>query len=100
MLFQFKWIKGDIVLGYNLLHSNFNNEDLEKHVTSGKPLPDVVVVKKSFERARKRRKQKGIKRNWKLKQIMEPVETEEEFEDKEKFMEVILNILNILNIKY
>ena len=58
---------GDSVLGYLLTGTNFNNpewEAMEASNTYSSILPDVVLVKKHYERKRKTRK-----RNWKLKRM-------------------------------
>ena len=54
---------GDTALGYDLSHSNFNNEEFDKLDRSS--LPDVILVRKSYPQRRKKNKQ----RNWKLQQL-------------------------------
>lgn len=57
---------GDSVLGYALAGSNFNNElfdELENSKAYSGSIPDVVLVKKHYERKKKN------KRNWKVKRM-------------------------------
>ncbi|KAL4198052.1 hypothetical protein AMTRI_Chr03g138280 [Amborella trichopoda] len=61
---------GDYALGYDLYGANTNDLDLEKY--RGFSLPDVVLVKKSYEE--KRQKKRGKARPWKLKSL--PMEVE------------------------
>ena len=58
---------GDSVLGYHLAGTNFNNpnyEALEQNNTLASQLPDVVLVKKAYNR-----KKKPKTRNWRLKRM-------------------------------
>lgn len=58
---------GDSAMGYLLSGANFNNpeyEALEESNTYSSSLPDVVLVKKHFQRKRKNRN-----RNWRLKRM-------------------------------
>lgn len=55
---------GDLVLGYDVQASNFNNDDLIP--LKGKSLPDVVLVKKVHPNRRKSRSKKRI---WELKRL-------------------------------
>eukprot|EP00026_Physarum_polycephalum_P007496 Phypoly_transcript_07558.p1 GENE.Phypoly_transcript_07558~~Phypoly_transcript_07558.p1 ORF type:complete len:531 (+),score=69.79 Phypoly_transcript_07558:64-1593(+) len=59
---------GDLVLGYDVHSSNFNEDDLVS--LKGRNLPDVVLVKKVFPN----RKSRNRKRKWQLKRL----EVEEE----------------------
>ncbi|KAI9756040.1 MAG: ribosome-binding protein [Chaenotheca gracillima] len=59
---------GDSVLGYSLTGTNFNNENfeaLEQKSSLSSQIPDVMLVKKSYPRNKK----KGKTRNWKLKRM-------------------------------
>jgi len=59
---------GDTVMGYHLSGTNFNNpnfEALESNDRYASHIPDVVLVKKSYQRTR--RSHKG--RNWRLKRM-------------------------------
>jgi len=60
---------GDLVLGYDITRANFNHDDFEKLDT--KELPDVILVKKSYEEKRKHAKS----RQWYLKRMEEGSET-------------------------
>ncbi|KAK9863784.1 hypothetical protein WJX84_009015 [Apatococcus fuscideae] len=60
---------GDTALGYDLSTANLVDPELERCVDKGMPLPDVVLVRKSYEEARRRQKKRGAKRAWKLKRI-------------------------------
>jgi len=55
---------GDHAYGYNLAHSNINNDIFEEYCRSNS-VPDVVLVKKSYPSRRKRVRA----RNWKLKEL-------------------------------
>ncbi|MDI1486337.1 MAG: ribosome-binding protein [Ramalina farinacea] len=58
---------GDTVMGYHLTGTNFNNpnfEAIEQSNTYAGGIPDVVLVKKSYERKRKNKS-----RNWRLKRM-------------------------------
>ena len=58
---------GDTVMGYLLTGTNFNNpnfEAIEQSNTYAGGIPDVILVKKSYERKRKNKS-----RNWRLKRM-------------------------------
>ncbi|CAH1239124.1 NMD3 [Branchiostoma lanceolatum] len=59
---------GDLVHGFDLSNANVNNDFLNKM----KPdrLPDVVLVKKVFDKSKRHRR-----RNWKLKRLAKELET-------------------------
>jgi len=60
---------GDTAMGYHLEGTQFNNENFEALEDSkqyGGNLPDVILVKKHFER---RKKRNANNRNWKLKRM-------------------------------
>ncbi|KAI7852281.1 NMD3 family-domain-containing protein [Circinella umbellata] len=59
---------GDTVLGYDLSHANFNNEEFDKLDTGN--LPDVILVRKSYPQRRKKHKQ----RSWKIQQLAKEVD--------------------------
>ncbi|XP_010528579.1 PREDICTED: 60S ribosomal export protein NMD3-like [Tarenaya hassleriana] len=61
---------GDQALGYDLYAANVNDNELEKRGMSGS-LPEVILIKKSYEAQRERKKNKP--RSWKLKSL--PMET-------------------------
>jgi nonsense-mediated mRNA decay protein 3 len=61
---------GDTVKGYDISTSNFNDKNLRSYKSM--KLPDVILVRKIFEKRRKR--------NWKLKEM----EKEEEENGKKK----------------
>lgn len=56
---------GDFALGYDVYAANTNDPELEKYRNLS--LPDVVLVKKSYEE--KRAKRRGKPRPWKLKAL-------------------------------
>jgi nonsense-mediated mRNA decay protein 3 len=58
---------GDLALGYDLANANLVHMDFEAHVNRGGRVPDVVLVKKSYEEKRRRHKQRH--RNWQLKHL-------------------------------
>lgn len=60
---------GDSVLGYDLEHANATDPDLDKFLAKGGSLPDVVLVKKSYEAKRAARRAKGHNRAWKLARL-------------------------------
>ena len=58
---------GDTVMGYHLTGTNFNNpnfEAMEQSNTYAGGIPDVILVKKFYERKRKNKS-----RNWRLKRM-------------------------------
>ncbi|KAI9490451.1 NMD3 family-domain-containing protein [Zychaea mexicana] len=59
---------GDTVLGYDLSHSNYNNDEFDK--LDRRSLPDVILVRKSYPQRRKKNKQ----RTWKLQQLGKEVD--------------------------
>lgn len=56
---------GDYALGYDLCSANSNDIELDKY--KGLVLPEVILIKKSYEE--KRQKKKGKPRSWKLKSL-------------------------------
>ncbi|KAG7980045.1 hypothetical protein I3843_05G161000 [Carya illinoinensis] len=56
---------GDYALGYDLYGANSNDGELEKH--KGLILPEAILIKKSYEE--KRQKKRGKPRAWKLKSL-------------------------------
>ncbi|KAL8712931.1 MAG: hypothetical protein Q9220_002789 [cf. Caloplaca sp. 1 TL-2023] len=57
---------GDSVMGYHLTGTNFNNaqyEALEENNAHSSTIPDVILVKKHYERKKKK------SRNWRLKRM-------------------------------
>jgi len=59
---------GDVVLGYYLSRSNFNNDAFDT-LDSGR-IPDVILIKKTYPTRRKKNKS----RNWRLKSIAKEAE--------------------------
>lgn len=59
---------GDTVLGYDIAHSNYNNDEFES--LDKRSLPDVILVRKSYPNRRKKNKQ----RKWKLQQLGKEVD--------------------------
>lgn len=56
---------GDYALGYDLYASNTNDDVISQY--RGLELPEVVLIKKSYEE--KRRRKKGKPRKWKLRRL-------------------------------
>lgn len=56
---------GDYALGYDLYRANSNDIELDKY--KGLNLPDVILIKKSYEE--KRQRKRGKPRSWKLKSL-------------------------------
>lgn len=78
---------GDTCLGYDMATANFNEQDLG--AMRGRPLPDLILVKKCYPERRK----SGKERIWKLKQLDKEVdedkrdhEIEKEQNDYEQFL--------------
>eukprot|EP00058_Branchiostoma_floridae_P003994 XP_002589482.1 hypothetical protein BRAFLDRAFT_125192 [Branchiostoma floridae] len=59
---------GDLVHGFDLSNANVNNDFLDK--MKADRLPDVVLVKKVFDKSKRHRR-----RNWKLKRLAKELET-------------------------
>jgi len=60
---------GDTALGYDLAKANLVHMDYEAHVNRGGAVPDVILVRKSYEEKRRKHKGKGGGRAWKLKHL-------------------------------
>lgn len=62
---------GDLAVGYDVANANLTDLELDKLVARGKDghLPDVVLVRKSYEDKRRRRRARGQQRPWKLKRM-------------------------------
>ncbi|XP_022938070.1 60S ribosomal export protein NMD3-like [Cucurbita moschata] len=56
---------GDYALGYDLYRANSNDMELEKY--KGLQLPEAILIKKSYEE--KRQRKRGKPRSWKLKSL-------------------------------
>ncbi|CAL5219010.1 g766 [Coccomyxa viridis] len=65
---------GDNALGYDMSTSNVVNPDLEAALDKGYAMPDVILVRKSYEEKRSRRRARGQKRPWRLKRMAMEVE--------------------------
>ena len=59
---------GDTALGYDLASLQIVDPELEKY-RRGMQLPDVLLVKKSYQEKRRRRRAKGVNRVWKLQRL-------------------------------
>ena len=59
---------GDTALGYDLASLQIVDPELEKY-RRGLALPDVLLVKKSYQEKRRRRRAKGVNRQWKLQRL-------------------------------
>ena len=61
---------GDTALGYDLANAQLTGLDYDAFIAKGGQLPDVILVRKSYDEKRKRSKAKGMgARPWKLKQL-------------------------------
>ncbi len=66
---------GDVALGYDLSSLQAVGLDYEAYVNKGGRVPDVILVRKSYEEKRQRRRAKGLpERVWKLRQLEMEVE--------------------------
>lgn len=54
-------------MGYDLANANLVQMDYEAHVTRGGRVPDVVLVRKSYEEKRRKRGRRA--RAWQLKRL-------------------------------
>lgn len=66
---------GDCALGYDLANANNVNMDYEAHLNRGGAVPDVILVRKSYEEKRKKTRGRNS-RAWKLKHL--PIEAGED----------------------
>ncbi|XP_065868596.1 uncharacterized protein [Euphorbia lathyris] len=101
---------GDQALGYDLYAANSNNFDLDK--CKGLVLPEAILIKKSYEE--KRQRKRGKPRSWKLKSLnmevdesrgrYDPDKTSREYEeflrDLEENPELRFNISLYRNKEY
>ncbi|XP_073016400.1 uncharacterized protein [Primulina eburnea] len=71
---------GDYALGYDLYSANSNDIELDKY--KGLVLPDVILIKKSYEE--RRQKKKGKPRSWKLKSLDMEVDITSKGRDNEE----------------
>nr|XP_002735759.1 PREDICTED: 60S ribosomal export protein NMD3-like [Saccoglossus kowalevskii] len=53
---------GDTVLGFDFLNANVNDQNFDK--VKAERLPDVILVKKSYDKQKRK-----LRRNWKLRQM-------------------------------
>ena len=60
---------GDTALGYDTGGAALAEPDLDAALARGLTLPDVVLVRKSFEEARRRRRARGDRRPWVLRRL-------------------------------
>lgn len=60
---------GDHALGYDVANANLVDSDLEAAAHRGASLPDIILVRKSYEERRRRRRAKGAQRAWKLRRL-------------------------------
>ncbi|CAL8460889.1 g420 [Coccomyxa elongata] len=67
---------GDSALGYDMSTANTVDPELDAAVAKGLVIPDIILVRKSYEEKRRRRKARGEQRPWKLKRMA--IELEEE----------------------
>eukprot|EP00201_Polytomella_parva_P001315 CAMPEP_0175082732 /NCGR_PEP_ID=MMETSP0052_2-20121109/26929_1 /TAXON_ID=51329 ORGANISM="Polytomella parva, Strain SAG 63-3" /NCGR_SAMPLE_ID=MMETSP0052_2 /ASSEMBLY_ACC=CAM_ASM_000194 /LENGTH=515 /DNA_ID=CAMNT_0016353981 /DNA_START=153 /DNA_END=1703 /DNA_ORIENTATION=+ len=85
---------GDVALGYDLATAQLVGLDYEAFVAKGGTTPDVILVRKSYEEKRRKRRERGdAARTWKLKQLEMDVDEsktrqiEKEEADRERFMQ-------------
>jgi nonsense-mediated mRNA decay protein 3 len=70
---------GDHAMGYDVANANLVDGNLDNAEAKGYQLMDIVLVRKSYEERRRRRRAKGVSRAWKLKRMdMELGEDEDE----------------------
>lgn len=62
-------LPGDTVLGYDMAKANLVHMDFESHVNRGGAVPDVLLVRKSYEEKRRKHKNRVGGRAWKLKHL-------------------------------
>jgi len=60
---------GDHVLGYDTGNANLVSDELDAILQKGRALPEIFLVRKSYEEKRRRRRAKGSQRNWKLRRM-------------------------------
>lgn len=60
---------GDTALGYDMEHANVVDPNLDSWLARGGSMPEVILVRKSYEAKRSRRKAKGHSRSWKLQRL-------------------------------
>ena len=60
---------GDTALGYDAGGAALAEPDLDAALAKGLTLPDVVLVRKSYEEARRRRRARGERRPWVLRRL-------------------------------
>lgn len=85
---------GDMALGYDLYGANLNDDALDGGGRRNVSLPDVVLVRKSYEE--KRRRRRGRARPWKLRTLAMEAEAapgkgeeEKDRSDFERFLEEV-----------
>eukprot|EP00884_Botryococcus_braunii_P021788 jgi/Botrbrau1/8293/Bobra.0251s0021.1 len=90
---------GDRAMGYDTEHANLVGSELDQALAKGLQIPDAILVKKSYEEKRRRRKARGERRPWKLKRMAvdqgdvvmkgkaERIEAQRAEADLEQFME-------------
>jgi nonsense-mediated mRNA decay protein 3 len=69
---------GDHALGYDVANANLVDGNLDNAEQKGYQLMDVVLVRKSYDEKRRRRRAKGVSRAWKLKRMDMEMDDEEE----------------------
>lgn len=78
---------GDVVLGYDLTRSNFNNEDYDAFKENGRGITDdIILVKKSFEEYRTKKRAQA--RKWKLQRLPQQQDDMMEEDDDASIMTV------------
>eukprot|EP00899_Mesostigma_viride_P018055 jgi/Mesvir1/26250/Mv01615-RA.1 len=66
---------GDHALGYDLFSANLNDTDVDEAIHDRSlQVPDVILVKKSYQQARKQRRNRS--RAWKLRELPKAMEVE------------------------
>ena len=97
---------GDIALGYDLSGHVGGNDDLEGYQQRGYQCPDFILVRKSYDEHRQRRREKGGQRIWKLRhmqmaaddgpQLKRKPAVEAGEADRERFLEVCSSLPNLV----
>ncbi|PSC72831.1 60S ribosomal export NMD3-like [Micractinium conductrix] len=69
---------GDTAMGYDVANANLVDPEVEKAIHKGLTLPDAVLVRKSYEDKRRRRRARGdAARPWRLKRLAMDIGEEE-----------------------
>ena len=73
---------GDHAMGFDVANANIVDSDFEAATHRGWASPDVVLVRKSYEERRQRRRSRGARRAWKLKRMAVEYDDDDEHGSK------------------